>query len=150
MPFNLILWVWIHGATCRIVNGRRSDSTFVRYAYRYRMVVEQEGNFQVPSIQVTQDDVSATSSPGTFRVTEAPTSSEMAIALELPTESVWVGQTIPLNVDLFIQRDLADLIIVVPLFDLFPVQPAQADGVTQQHQMFTCWHTHLAGCTRHH
>jgi hypothetical protein len=120
-----------------IVNGRRSDATFVRYAYRYRMVVEQEGNFQVPSIQVTQGSVSATSAPGTFRVTEAPTSSEMAIALELPEDSVWVGQTIPLNVDLFIQRDLADLNIVVPLFDLFPVQPAQADGVTQQHQMST-------------
>lgn len=120
-----------------IVNGRRSDSTFVRYAYRYRMVAEKEGNFQVPSIQVTQGNVSATSAPGTFRVTEAPTSSEMAIALELPEESVWVGQTIPLNVDLFIQRDLADLNIVVPLFDLFPVQAAQADGVTQQHQLST-------------
>ena len=45
-----------------IINGRRSDNVIVRYAYRYRMVVDKEGRFQVPSIQVKQGDVSATRS----------------------------------------------------------------------------------------
>ena len=51
-----------------IINGRRTDSVNVRYAYRYRLMVNQEGEYQIPTVQVTQDDASATSVPGRFVV----------------------------------------------------------------------------------
>ena len=106
-----------------IVNGRRSDSVFVRYAYRYRLVVDQEGTFQIPTIQVTQGETSVTSRPARLQVTVPPTTPEMAIALDMPKSTVWIGQTIPLNIDIFLQRDIGDLNVVVPLFDEFPVSP---------------------------
>ena len=120
-----------------IINGRRSDSVTVRYAYRYRLLVDKEGDYQIPTIQVTQGDVSATSRPGRFKVTEAPTTPEMAIELGIPSETVWVGQTIPLNIDVYLQRDIGDLSVVVPLFDEFPVQPFETDSTTQQFTLTT-------------
>ena len=115
-----------------IINGRRTDSIDVRYAYRYRLMVNAEGNYQIPTVQVTQGEVSATSSPGRFSVKEAPTTSDMAIELTLPEETVWVGQTIPLNVDVYLQRDIGDLNVVVPLFDELPIKPAS--NVTAQQE----------------
>ena len=103
-----------------IINGRRSDSLNVRYAYRYRLMVQKEGEYQIPTVQVTQNDRSATSAPGRFSVKEASTTPEMAIELNIPKETVWVGQTIPLNIDVYLQRDIGDLTVVVPLFDEFP------------------------------
>ena len=103
-----------------IINGRRTDSVNVRYAYRYRLMVNHEGEYQIPTVQVTQDDVSATSVPGRFVVKEAPKTADMAIELDMPKRSVWVGETIPLNIDVYLQRDI-DLNVVVPLFDEFPV-----------------------------
>lgn len=120
-----------------IINGRRTDSVNVRYAYRYRLMADKEGSYQIPTIQVTQGDTSATSRPGRFTVTEAPTTSEMAIELSVPTDTVWVGQTIPLNIDVYLQRDIGDLSVVVPLFDEFPVQPLEVDNVTQQFALTT-------------
>ena len=46
----------------------------------------------------------------------------MAIELDMPKRAVWVGETIPLNIDVYLQRDIGDLSVVVPL-DEFPVQP---------------------------
>ncbi len=120
-----------------IINGRRMDSVNVRYAYRYRLMAEKEGTYQIPTIQVSQGGTSATSRPGRFTVTEAPTTSEMAIELSVPTDTVWVGQTIPLNIDVYLQRDIGDLSVVVPLFDEFPVQPLDVDTVTQQFALTT-------------
>ena len=120
-----------------IINGRRSDTVNVRYAYRYRLMVDKEGDYQIPTIQVTQGDVSATSRPGRFKVTEAPTTPEMAIELEIPSTTVWVGQTIPLNIDVYLQRDIGDLSVVVPLFDEFPVQPSSTEATTQQFTLTT-------------
>ena len=96
-----------------IINGRRTDSVNVRYAYRYRLMVMKEGEYQIPTVQVTQADRSATSG-GRFSVKEAPTTPEMAIELDIPKENVWVGQTIPLNIDVYLQRDIGDLSVVVP------------------------------------
>ncbi len=89
-----------------IVNGRRSDSIFVRYAYRYRLVVDQEGTFQIPQISVTQGAVSVTSRPARLQVIEAPTTKDMEIALDIPSSSLWVGQNVPINIDIFLQRDI--------------------------------------------
>ena len=122
-----------------IINGRRSDSIDVRYAYRYRLMVNAEGEYQIPTVQVTQGDVSATAAPGRFSVKEAPTSSDMEIELTLPEETVWVGQTIPLYVDVYLQRDIGDLNVVVPLFDELPVQPA-SDVTAQQEFVLTTVH----------
>ena len=120
-----------------IINGRRSDTVNVRYAYRYRLMVDKEGDYQIPTIQVTQGDVYATSRPGRFKVTEAPMTPEMAIELEIPSTTVWVGQTISLNIDVYLQRDIGDLNVVVPLFDEFPVQPSDTDTTTQQFTLTT-------------
>ncbi len=120
-----------------IINGRRTDSVNVRYAYQYRLLVQEPGNYQIPTIQVTQGDVSATSRPGQFSVTEVPTTPDMAIELNIPTETVWVGQTIPLNIDLYLQRDIGDLTVVVPLFDQFPVQSIEADRGTPLYTIST-------------
>lgn len=120
-----------------IINGRRTDSVNVRYAYRYRLMVTKEGEYQIPTVQVTQDDVSATSAPGRFAVKEAPTTPEMAIELEIPKESVWVGQTIPLNVDVYLQRDIGDLTVVVPLFDEFPIHPVSTTNASQEFTLTT-------------
>ena len=120
-----------------IINGRRTDSVNVRYAYRYRLMVNQEGEYQIPTVQVTQDDVSATSAPGRFVVKEAPKTAEMAIELDMPKRSVWVGETIPLNIDVYLQRDIGDLSVVVPLFDEFPVQPNSSVKGTQEFTLTT-------------
>ena len=120
-----------------IINGRRTDSVNVRYAYRYRLMVMKEGEYQIPTVQVTQEDRSATSGPGRFSVKEAPTTPEMAIELDIPKQNVWVGQTIPLNIDVYLQRDIGDLNVVVPLFDEFPVQPSSAVNGSQEFTLTT-------------
>ena len=68
---------------------------------------------------------------------EAPTTPEMAIELDIPTDNVWVGQTIPLNIDVYLQRDIGDLNVVVPLFDEFPVQPSASAKGTQEFTLTT-------------
>ena len=61
----------------------------------------------------------------------------MAIELEIPKRSVWVGETIPLNIDIYLQRDIGDLSVVVPLFDEFPVQPNSSIQGTQEFTLTT-------------
>ena len=114
-----------------IINGHRRDDVDVRYAFQYRILASKKGTYKIPNIIVTQDDLSAQSNPAQFSVQEAPISNDMAIELLLPSKDVWVGQTIPLEINVFLLRDIGDLDIIVPLFDLLPVEAPQNIANTQ-------------------
>ena len=100
------------------INGRRSVSKDVRFAFRYRVVPSKTGRFQIPSVRVKQGTVEAESGNVQFEVREVSKSRDMAVELVLPERSVRVGEVVPVYVDLYLRTNISDQIIMVPFFDM--------------------------------
>ena len=107
-----------------IVNGQFSRFKEVKYAYRYRVLASKKGEYQIPPVSVTQDATSITTNKTRFSVREVPRTSDMEIELSFQEGQYWVGQEIPVFVDLYLRKDISDQNISVPLFDLFPTRSA--------------------------
>ena len=100
------------------INGRRSVSKDVRFAFRYRVVPSRTGTFQIPSVQVQQGTVKAQSGNVQFEVREVAKSRDMMVELVLPQRAVRVGEVVPVYVDLYLRTNISDQSIMVPFFDL--------------------------------
>ena len=115
------------------INGRRSVTKDVRFAFRYRVVPSKTGTFQIPSIKVKQGALQAESGNVQFEVREVAKTRDMAVELVLPNRSVRVGEVIPVYVDLFLRTNISDQSIMVPFFDLREnVSLAAPQNVAQQ------------------
>ena len=111
-----------------IINGQFSESKEVKYAYRYRVLAGKKGSYEVPPISVTQDSTARTTSPSRFTVQEVPNTADMEIHLSFEEGQYWVGQEIPVFVDLYLRKDIAEQEISVPMFDLFPTRAAFSEA----------------------
>ena len=100
------------------VNGRRSVSKDVRYAFRYRVIPSKTGTFQIPSVRVRQGTEEAESGNVQFEVREVAQSRDMGVELVLPNRNVRVGEVIPVYVDLYLRTNISEQSIMVPFFDL--------------------------------
>ena len=113
-----------------IINGNFSESKDVKYAYRYRILAAKKGNYQIPPVSVTQAGQTITTSKTQFSVQEVPQTSDMDIEVSFAEGTYWVGQEIPVYVDLYLRKDIADQEISVPLFDIFPARPGANEART--------------------
>jgi hypothetical protein len=101
-----------------IINGRRSVSKDVRFAFQYRIVPGKNGVYQIPSVRVSQGSVVAESGPAEFEVRDVERSGDIDIQLQLPKRGVRVGEVVPVFVDLYLRTNINDQSIMVPFFDM--------------------------------
>lgn len=94
--------------------GRRRTVTFV---YRYRVLVEKPGSYQVPAITVSQGGKQASSSPASFQAKAIATSRDMRLQINLPDRPVAVGETFEMTIDWYLRRQPQGQDFVIPLFD---------------------------------
>ncbi len=110
------------------INGRMSRVKEVRFVFSFEFTPSQEGRIRIPSFHVSQ-----VARPGpalTTRETRSfdleisgiPSTGLVGLSVELPEGPIFVGQKVPITVELRIdreaQRDLLSYQATVPLFDL--------------------------------
>lgn len=108
-----------------IVNGRRSMSEDVRYVYKYAVQTTDSGSYTVPPITARQGTTQATSAGGKFTVQEPKTTNDFAIEVVLEDTTLWLGQKVPVYIDLFLKRDVGDLDLLLPLLDVVDISPTE-------------------------
>ena len=121
----------------QIVNGRRYESHEVTWVFRYRVVADKPGTFQVPALTVTQGGKRATAQPARLPVREVPQTTDMKIVLDLPARPVWVGETIEAHLDWLLRRDPDDQSFNVPLLAMEDKIAVTVPPATDRRQALT-------------
>lgn len=104
-----------------IVNGRMSRSKEVRFVYQYELIADRAGRIDVPPFRVRQGATTRTTQSMRLDVRSVPTTGMVELSVSLPEGPIFVGQKVPVAVELRIdreaQQDLLEYSAVVPLFD---------------------------------
>lgn len=105
-----------------IANGRITRTKEVRFIYSYELVARTPGQIRIPPFVVQQGTTSRTTRPTQLTIQGVPTTGLVSIEVEVPDGPLFVGQKVPVEVVLRIdreaERDLLALNVSVPLFDL--------------------------------
>lgn len=101
----------------QIINGQRSESRSVTFAFRFRIETSQGGTHTVPALAATQGSRTASSQPARFVVKEVDETRDMQLRLVLPNRPLWVGETVDGFLDWYLRRDVGNRSFAVPLFD---------------------------------
>ena len=103
----------------QIINGRRIDSVSVTWVLRYRVTADKPGRLAVPSVTVKQGKKQASARGGEINVESIPETTDMKIALELPSRPVYVGEQLPVKlVWMFRRQPSQDPAFNAPLLGL--------------------------------
>jgi cytochrome c-type biogenesis protein CcmH/NrfG len=102
----------------QIINGRRTDSTNVRWVFQWRVDVAKSGHVHVPAVTVVQGSKRATAEAGDLDLDEVPTTDDMKLSLELPDRAVFVGETVDAKLTWTFRRQPEDQSFSVPLMTL--------------------------------
>ncbi|MCB9572968.1 MAG: BatD family protein [Kofleriaceae bacterium] len=102
----------------QVVNGRRFESRETTWLLRWQVVAARAGNLAVPSILISQGAKKATAEGGAVAITEIATTDDMRLALVLPDRPVWVGETVPVEIDWLLRRQVHDQQLVVPMLSM--------------------------------
>ncbi|MBJ21792.1 MAG: hypothetical protein CL933_20485 [Deltaproteobacteria bacterium] len=110
-----------------IINGRMSRVKEVHFIYRYEFSSNQAGRVRLPSFRVTQAGeagkapTTRQTRPFDLEISGVPATGLVALTVEHPEGPIFVGQKVPIEVELRIdreaQRDLLSYQATVPLFD---------------------------------
>ena len=111
-----------------IVNGRRSDWREVTFVYRWRVLAESPGDYDIPPLTVHQNDLTAVTQAAKFTARELATSPDMRLSLKLPERPVWPGEVFDIAIEWLLRRDVEQFDFAVPLFDLDEVEVAPGTG----------------------
>ena len=122
-----------------IVNGKITRSKEVRFVYQYELLATRAGRVTVPAFSVSQGGTSRETRPFAFDVKRVPTTGMVELSLDLPKGPIFVGQKVPVGIELRIdreaERDLLSLTTSVPLFDVpslrFVDTPRDADNALE-------------------
>ena len=122
-----------------IVNGKMTRSKEVRFVYQYELLATRAGRVTVPAFSVSQGGTSRETRPFAFDVKRVPTTGMVELSLDLPKGPIFVGQKVPVGIELRIdreaERDLVSLTTSVPLFDVpslrFVDTPRDADNALE-------------------
>ncbi len=105
-----------------IINGKFSRVHEVTFVYRYELMGARAGRAEVPAFRVRQGTVVRTTQPFAIEIAEVTSSDAFGIAVVLPPGPIFVGQKVPVEIELRIDQDvLQDYLnyrVHVPLFDL--------------------------------
>ncbi|MEM7218741.1 MAG: BatD family protein [Pseudomonadota bacterium] len=99
------------------INGRRSESRSVTFAYRWRVEVPRAGTYTVPALEITQGALRASTQPARLQAGEIEVSSDMQLRLKLPDRPVWIGETFTAEIEWLLTKDVQEFDFVVPLFE---------------------------------
>lgn len=102
----------------QIINGKRTDSTLVRWVFQWRVEVFKSGHVHVPSVTVVQGSKRATAQPGDLDLDEVPTTDDMKVELALPDRPVFVGETFDARLTWLFRRQPEDQSFSVPMMSL--------------------------------
>lgn len=101
-----------------IINGRRTERKTVRFSYNYQVTVTKPGDYTIPVITATQDQVVASTQMATFSATEVPVSNNMRLELELPQRSVWIGESFEVSILWYLRQNVVNQQFSVPLLEM--------------------------------
>ena len=105
-----------------IINGRMSQTKSVRFVYRYRYLATKPGTVEVGPFVVTQGALRQTAPAVRFEIRAVPRSDRVRVAVRLPEGVRYVGQHIPVTLELWLEEGLRENLrgytLSVPLFDL--------------------------------
>ncbi len=118
-----------------IVNGRVSRSKEVRFVYQYELIADRTGRIEVPPFRVRQGSTTRTTGAGRLDVRGVPTTGMVDLSVELPEGPIFVGQKVPVGIELRIdreaERDLLEYSARVPLFDAANLRFLDEPGSSQ-------------------
>jgi hypothetical protein len=99
-----------------VINGNVTESRAVEFVYEYKVELAKAGEYEVPSITVTQGKLSASTPTARLRVGDVASSDDMKLELHLPDRALWVGETFPLELDLLIRKSPDNPQFSIPMF----------------------------------
>ena len=102
-----------------IINGQMTRSHEVTFAYRFRYLARQAGPVRIEPFTLTQGGVSLATSALNLQIREVPTSDIVDVSVGVPKGPLFVGQKVPIAVEIWVDReawsDLISYALVVPL-----------------------------------
>lgn len=105
-----------------IINGKFSRVHEVTFVFRYELMGARAGRAEVPEFRVRQGAVIRTTQPFAIEIAEVTNSDAFGVAVVLPPGPIFVGQKVPVAIELRIDQELLqDFLnyrLHVPLFDL--------------------------------
>ena len=111
-----------------IINGRRSESREVSFSYRWRVTAAEAKEYLVPALSVSQNDVVASSRAASFVAGEIETTDDMVVRLDLPSRTVWAGESFDVTIEWLLLREVQNFEFSVPLFDVEGVRVLARDA----------------------
>jgi hypothetical protein len=104
----------------QIINGRVTQSHTVRFGFVYQFTAQAAGRYTVGPFTVTQNGKTATTAVRSITVADVPEGSGQKIRVVFPDRPIVVGQRVPVTVEWWTERGLADRLydehLTVPLF----------------------------------
>ena len=104
----------------QIINGRVTQSRTVRFAFVYQLTAPVAGRYSVGPFTVTQNGKSVTTGSRTITVADVPEGSGQKLRVVFPDKPIFVGQRVPVTVEWWTERGLADRLyderLSIPLF----------------------------------
>ncbi|MCA9506382.1 MAG: BatD family protein [Myxococcales bacterium] len=104
-----------------IVNGRMTRTHEVTFVHRFALTARREGPLRVPAFRVRQGTTERETRPFEVEVSSVPTSDAFEVRLELPEGPLFVGQKVPVAIELRIDRDRVEELVgyqlLVPFFE---------------------------------
>ncbi len=122
-----------------IVNGQMSRVHEVSFVYRYELTSRDVGRVRVPAFRVRQGATLRETRPFELEIAAVPTSDEFGIAVVLPPGPIFVGQKVPVAIELRIDeavlQDYLNYRVEVPLFDVPGLRFIDASPVRSNTQL---------------
>ncbi len=113
-----------------IINGRRSEAREVSFSYRWRVTAPDAKEYIVPALSISQNGVVASSRAASFVASEIETTDDMVVRLNLPSRTVWAGESFDVTIEWLLLREVQNFEFSIPLFDVEGVRvlPREAPG----------------------
>lgn len=106
-----------------VFDGQRMTRTReVSFVFRFEFRPSQPGEAEVGPFTVSQGATTRTTPPVRLNIRQVPASDRLGVALELPSDPIYVGERVPVAVefrlDRTLQENLQSYTLEVPFFDL--------------------------------
>ncbi len=104
----------------QIINGKVTQSRSVRFGFVYQLTAQAAGRYSVGPFLVSQNGKTAKTASRVITVADVPEGSGQKIRVVFPDRPIVVGQRVPVTVEWWTERGLADRLyderLSVPLF----------------------------------
>jgi hypothetical protein len=112
----------------QIINGRRTESRRATWVFRWSIEIAKPGRVRIGPVTASQGSKRAVGAPVELELQSVPSTEDMKIELALPTRSVFVGETVQVDVHwMFTQEpDQPQFSIPLAASDAFTISAAPA------------------------